>query len=228
MLDRITRGALDLLYPPACVLCGRNGAFLCRSCCEELPRAGGPRCDRCWLPLSGESCWRCAARPLALDRLRCVWRYEGKVRRLVRDFKFRGFSCLALPLAGLLQASYVQHSLDADAVVPVPLHARRRRERGFDQALLLAKSLGQAMGLPVLDALERTRYDQPQSGLTRGQRLSNVEGAFRVRRPSTISGRHILLIDDVATTGATLDACALELHSAGAAGVSALTLARED
>lgn len=228
-LDRLKRTALDLLYPPSCVLCHRDGAFLCRDCANQLPRAEGSRCHVCWLPLSGESCWRCAARPLALTSLRSSWRYEGKVRRLVRYFKFRGFSCLAEPLAAELHATYIEHTPDADAILPVPLNARRRRERGFDQSLLLAKHLGTSTGLPVLTTLERTRHDRAQSsGLTREQRLTNVEGAFRVRQPRDVDGRHILLIDDIATTGATLNVCARELLAAGAASVSALTLARED
>ena len=223
------RVVADLLYPPSCVLCHRDGAFLCRSCAAQLPQADGSRCNACWLPLSGESCWRCVARPLALTSLRSTWRYEGKVRHLVRDLKFRGYSCLAEPLAAELHETYVGHAPDADALIPVPLNAQRRRERGFDQSLLLAKHLGASTGLPVLAALERTRYDRAQSsGLTREQRLVNVEGAFRVRQPGEVIGGNILLIDDIATTGATLNACARELLTAGAASVSALTLARED
>ncbi len=228
-LVRAGRKALDLLYPPHCVLCGRNGAWICAGCHDGLPRAEGRRCDVCWLPVSSESCWRCEEREPAFARLRSAWRYDGKTRQLVRDLKFRGFSCLAEPLGDELNALFAEHELEAEAIVPVPLHARRRRERGFDQSLLLAKRLGITTGLPVIEALERTRFGKPQSGgLTRDERRSNVEGAFRLRRGESVEGRYVLLIDDVATTGATLDACARELLAGGAARVSALTLARED
>ena len=229
-LRKVGRLALDLLYPPRCAICGRNGALLCSACAEALPRADGARCDACWLPLPrNEPCRACAEHPLALSHLRSVFRYEGEVRRLVHAFKFGGQSSLSQPLGGLLIEAYLSHGLEFDMIVPVPLTGARRRTRGYNQASLLARELGRAVDVPVVDALSRRRFAGAQvSSATAEERRRNVGGAFAVARAEAVSGRHVLLIDDVATTGATLDACARELLSAGAASVSGLTVARED
>jgi ComF family protein len=229
-LRKVGRLALDLLYPPRCVICSRNGFLLCESCAKLLPHADGARCDACWLPLHrGESCRACGEHPLALTHLRSAFRYEGEVRRLVHAFKFGGQSSLAEPLGALLIDAYVAHGLESDVIVPVPLTGMRRRTRGYNQASLLAKELGRALDLPVVDALSRRRFAGAQaSSATAEERRRNVIGAFAVVRADAVNRRHVLLIDDVATTGATLDACARELLSAGSASVSGLTIARED
>jgi ComF family protein len=229
-LAGIGRAALDLLYPPACVLCGRGGDFLCARCRDALPRAAGRRCDVCWLPLDEyDSCRSCADHPLALTRLRTAFRYEGDVRRLVRAFKFDGYSCLGPDLARPLLDLLSSNRLQADVVVPVALTPGRRRWRGYNQALLLARELARPAGLPVNEALQRVRFPGPQVGsATAEERRRNVQGAFSVRRPAEVAGLRVLLVDDIATTGATLDACARALLTADAAEVSAVCLARED
>ena len=226
----IGQAALDLLYPPRCVLCERHGSFLCEACAGKLPPASGSRCDRCWLPLAtGSICRHCDAYPLSLTHLRSVFRYEGEVRRLVHAFKFRGYSSLAPALARLLAQCYAESGLEADVIVPVPLTGRRRRERGFNQALLLANHLRRELGLPVAEALRRRRMVAAQAGsATAEQRRNNVLGAFELSGAARMEGLQALLVDDVATTGATLSACGELLLQAGAAGVSGLTLARED
>jgi ComF family protein len=164
-----------------------------------------------------------------LTRLRSVYRYEGGVRTLVQAFKFRGLSSLGETLAARLAACYEQHGLEADVIVPVPLTTSRKRGRGYNQAWLLARELSRATGVPAVEALRRTGNAPPQAGSpTAEERRRNVVGAFGVARPSDVEERRVLLIDDVATTGATLNACALELLAAGATEVSGLTLARED
>jgi competence protein ComFC len=229
-LSQLGRVALDLLYPPRCVLCERHGDFLCEACSRALPRAGGLRCEVCWLPLSyGSGCWHCAEHRLSLTRLRSVFRYEGDVRRLVHTFKFRGHSSLAPTLGRLLAHCYLEEGLEADLIVPVPLTGRRQRERGFNQALLLARELSRALDLPVSEALRRRRMVAPQAGsATAEARRRNVAGVFEASQSARVQGLRLLLIDDVATTGATLSACADALLEAGAASVSGLTLARED
>jgi ComF family protein len=227
-LERLGRTVLDLLYPPSCVLCGRGGAFICQTCLSAAPRADGLRCDRCWLPLRGADCARCAERPLALSRLRSVFRYEGDVQRLVHDFKFSGYSCLAEPLADEMAMLLQSSGLAPDVIVPVPLTGSRRRERGFNQAALLTKRIAKACDARVEEALARRQFRSPQRALTAAERWRNVEGAFSVALPDAVDGRRVLLIDDVATTGATLDACARVLLEAGASAVDGLTLARED
>jgi ComF family protein len=230
--SRLIRLGLDLLYPPRCVLCGRGGDFLCAACVEALPRADGERCERCWLPLNSVPyCVTCLEHPIVLTGLRSVFRYEarGQVGRLIHAYKFGGQSCLADPLAAQLIESMPVWGIDADVIVPVPLTARRRRERGFNQALLIAEGVSRAFEIPVDQALVRVRSGVAQAhSPTAEQRRRNVLGAFALRPGADISGRRALLIDDVATTGATLDACACALIEGGAAAVYGLTIARED
>jgi ComF family protein len=229
-LTSLGRAALDVIYPPRCVLCDRHGDFLCAGCRATLPAADGPRCDACWLPVNPHtSCRRCVERPLALRHLRSVFRYEGDLHRLVHAFKFAYQSSLAPSLAAPMLDLWRAQAIDIDVVVPVPLTGRRRRERGFNQSALLARGVARGLGLPVGEDLIRLRSPghQAEAG-TAEQRRLNVIGAFAVRRNNDLAGRRVLLIDDIATTGSTLDACARAMLEAGAAEVSGLTLARED
>lgn len=228
-LSRLGGVALDLIYPPRCALCERPGTFLCDSCADALPRAEGRRCDACWLPQRGHQCAACAEHPMLVDSLRSVFRYEGDVRRLVHAFKFGGFSALATPLAAHLVRLVLDQGLVADAVVPVPLTGRRSRTRGYNQAALLARELSKQLGLPVLPALRRAGNAAPQaSSPSAEQRRLNVVAAFEPAKGADVAGMRLLLVDDVATTGATLSACGGVLRSMQAAAITGLTLARED
>ena len=228
-LATIGRLALDLIYPPKCVLCDAGGVFLCEECIGALPRANGSRCDRCWLPLRRAECAACAEHPTSLSRLRSVFQYEGGVRHAVHAFKFGGQSSLAPGLGKQLAAAYTQHGLDADLIVPVPLTASRRRIRGYNQALLMATELSKLTGVPFEEALKRTGHGHTQAGSASAEeRRRNVEGVFGVAHGDGVAGKRILLVDDVATTGATLNACAGVLLNTGTLSVSGLTLARED
>jgi competence protein ComFC len=227
-LGRLGSAALDLIYPPRCALCDKLGAFLCQTCIQGLPRAEGRRCDACWLPMPGRVCRPCAEHPSALNRLRSVFQYQGDVRRLVHAFKFGGQSALGKPLAALLARCYLEHGLDAASVVAVPLTGARRRGRGYNQAGLMARELARELGLPLVEALRRRGHSIPQaSSATAEQRRQNVVDAFEPGGAG-VSGLRLLLVDDVATTGATLSACAKVLRSMGAEAVIGLTLARED
>lgn len=151
------------------------------------------------------------------------------MREALHAFKFRGRQALAAPLGDLLVEVAARRLPDGAPalLVPVPLHPRRERERGFNQALLLARRLGRARGIPVrADALVRAAATQAQTELDARARRANVRGAFRLRRPEAIAGRHVLLVDDILTTGATLSECARCLREGGAATVGALTVAR--
>jgi ComF family protein len=228
-LNRLAGVALDQLYPPQCALCEKHGPFLCDACRAALPRAEGPRCDVCWLPSGVSPCATCAAFPPALTSLRSVFRYEGKVRELVHAFKFGRMSVLGRPLAAQLAGCYRLHSPDADVIVPVPLSTSRKRDRGFNQAELMAREVARDAGVPWMAALERRGHSRSQaSSSSAEQRRLNVEGVFRTATGVDVSGLRVLLIDDVATTGSTLNACAALLLAAGAGEVSGLTLARED
>ncbi len=151
------------------------------------------------------------------------------MRRLVHAFKFGGQSCLAEALSQQLYEAYEQHELEADLIAVVPLTGLRRRTRGYNQAALLAQNLARWLELPYVEALSRRGRATPQAqSPSAEQRRLNVIDAFAVRDAASVEGRRVLLIDDVATTGATLNACAVALLNAGASEVYGLTLARED
>jgi ComF family protein len=221
--------ALDLLYPPRCALCDTGGTFLCERCIEALPTAEGDRCDRCWLPIRANVCFNCTENPGCLTHLRSLYRYERDVRRLVHTFKFGDQSCLAPELGRLLAEGFEQHELEADVIVPVPLTGFRRRTRGYNQSLLLAKEVSKLTAVAVAESLRRSGHSVAQAGSASAEeRRRNVEDVYSMSKGADVIGAHVLLVDDVATTGATLNACAAVLLEAGAASVSALTLARED
>lgn len=230
-LARLRGAALDLLFPPRCGACGRDGAFLCDPCRATLVPAAPPRCPRCWQPaVQSGDCPGCTAMPLALDGLRAGFVYQGTARTLVHALKYRGMTALAPPLASLLTAAARLHQLDADVVVPVPLAGLRGRLRGYNQAEALARPLANELGLAFSrDALARRRHTPPQARSADAEtRRRNVQGAFVCRKDDTVAGRRVLLVDDVATTGATLGACASALREAGADAVWGLVFARED
>jgi ComF family protein len=228
-LGRAGRTLLDLVYPPSCALCGKGDSFLCSACEQTLPAASGARCERCWLPLYGRSCWPCVEHPPAFESLRSCYRFTGEARRLVLDLKFGHQSSLAEPLGQRLAWLVDEQDMHAEALVPVPLRPMRKRQRGYNQAALLAGQAGKSLGIPLLNALERRGGAQTQAqAATADQRRRNVQGAFTARRNVPVAGKAVLLVDDVATTGATLDACARVLIEAGATSVSAVTVARED
>jgi ComF family protein len=187
-----------------------------------------PVCSGCGEPLASwrtisrglARCGRCRRLPPVIDRMRSAAYYEGPLREIVHALKYGGRPSLARPLAALMGAGGAGILEGADAVVPVPLDPARLRRRGFNQARLLAEGLGP----PVLDALARTRPTPPQTGLPAARRHANVRDAFAVCRP--VAGLTLVLIDDVATTGATLHACARALRAAGAREIRALTAAR--
>lgn len=208
---------LELLC--ACALCQRPLSPVH----QPRPEASGFGADR--EPL----CGFCRRGLNHFDRLRSFGAFDGVLRDLLHLFKYNGVTPLARPLSRLLEL--VAHQEPAlrqvDVVLPVPLHPRQQRARGYNQAELLARHLARALDLTLADsALARIRDTASQTGLTPRQRRENVRGAFAVAERSALKGKRILLIDDVATTGATLNACARTLKRAGAARVEAATVAR--
>ncbi len=212
---------LDLALPATCSGCRREGSPICEACRPAfLARLDRPAGTPVGLPSDV---------PAPLLQLEWCASYAGAVRHALRDLKYGGERRLVSPLAVAMAARWRVAGAGGDLLVPVPVHASRRRERGFDQAELLAEGLGGEIGLPMLAALERGRATVAQFHLDRGARSTNVRGAFRVRpvAAAQVQGRWAVLIDDVVTTGSTLAECATALLVAGAAGVSALTVARE-
>lgn len=153
--------------------------------------------------------------------------YEGPLRRLIHVFKYEGVASLAKPLGQLLGRT-LPREISFDLVVPAPMHWRRRWSRGFNHAELLARQVGRRTSLQVENALRRRRNTPSQSGLTNAARRRNLSGAIEVRQPGKVAGRHVLLVDDVLTTGTTASACARALKRSGAARVTVLTVARAD
>jgi ComF family protein len=180
-------------------------------------------------PLDSEGrCALCRSGLRGFDAAYCFGSYEGVLRELIHLFKYGRIATLARPLTDFLTAALPRDE-QFDAIVPVPVHWRRRWSRGFNQAELLGQALARRTGVPVLNALRRGRSTSAQAGLSNQARRKNVTGAFRSRRTSqALEGKRVLLIDDVMTTGSTATACAIALKRAGAARVALLTVARVD
>jgi ComF family protein len=224
--DWLRRG-LDLLFPPHCVVCSRMGTWFCGDCLASVEPVPQPVCTRCGEPmLRGRVCSSCRVNPLQLDGVRSVAIHGGALRQAIHHFKYQHRRELAEPLGRLLYTYWQEGNLPVDVVIPVPLHASRQRERGYNQSALLARVLANQASLPFNDRdLTRTRATAPQVGLGAEERKVNVENAF-VWKGGGLSGARVLLIDDVCTTGATLEACALALRQHDADSIWALTLAR--
>ncbi len=231
------RALSSLFYPPLCVVCSSSidgREYLCEDCRGRAPRIKPPFCTKCSEPFSGAitqtfSCANCEHRILHFDAAVAAYRSRGLVRKLVHDFKYGHQRHLRHPLAAWLREAMHDPRLDGrrfDLIVPVPLHPTRERERGFNQATLLAELLAQHVSVPVSAALERIRYTITQTAYDRAERMENLRDAFRLRKKADVRELRVLLIDDVLTTGSTLSECARVLKEAGAISVYAATAAR--
>ncbi len=225
--ETLVGSLLDLLFPPRCVVCRQVGTWLCPECANQIPLLLGPVCPCCGVATpNGMLCRACQETPLRLEGIRSVASLRGPVRAAIHYLKYRHARELADPLGELMARYWWQNPLPAEVIVPVPLHPSRLRRRGYNQAALLAWALSRRIGLPMEeDALCRVRDTASQMRLKAADRRRNVEDAFRCTT-DRLSGRRVLLVDDVCTTGATLEACADALRRGGAREVWALTLAR--
>jgi len=219
---------LTLIFPERCTGCNQLGSLFCDECQRKVQFVLPPLCPLCGYPSSENLvCPQCQRSPLAIDGIRSVAFFEGSLRQAVHAFKYQGLRTLAVPLARMVSACWQREPLPADAIVPVPLHRHRLRERGYNQAGLLAQVLGRESNLPVYEGwLVRAKATSPQVELDAWARKENVAGAFQCRQPEAVEGRRVLLIDDVCTTGSTLESCSLALRQAGARSVWAFTLGR--
>lgn len=237
---KLPAALFNLVFPDECRVCGKTlqqvsripvcpaclqapqpliAEFFCIDCktaflnASPLDEAG--RCGLCRRGLTG------------FDASYSFGEYDGTLRKLIHLFKYSHMQPLAGPL-GKMILSVLPRETRFDMVVPMPLHWARQWKRGFNQSELLARVVSRRTGIPLIRAVRRRRATPPQAGLSNAQRRTNVAGAFRIRKRSPMRGRHVLLVDDVMTTGATLSACASALKRAGAGRVTVLTLARVD
>jgi ComF family protein len=238
-VKEILTGITDLIFPPLCITCGavlEEHAPLpfCTTCVTGIHFIHPPLCPRCGTPFPiAESddhlCGECLTteRPYAVAR--AVGLYEKTLLTAIHLFKYRGKIGIGEVL-GSVMADFAGRQWDMTVfslIIPVPLHRKRLRERGFNQAVILARQIAKRFSLPLdFMTLRRERFTAPQVGLGREERSANVRKAFAVRKPEKIAGRRILLVDDVTTTGSTLTECASVLMKANAEAVAILTLAR--
>ncbi|MFI5350840.1 MAG: ComF family protein [Elusimicrobiota bacterium] len=226
---------LHVLLPRACAHCRQDMPFqavepLCAACAAALPLPPDPACVRCGAALGARRgfCAACSGRLFACRLTRAAVSYRGPAASLVHAFKFRGLPGAARAAGRVMAADFARRSELAgfDALVPVPLHPRRERERGYNQALLLARELGAASGLPVLELLERRKAAAPAWRLGRAARRAELSGSFGPRGGGGAQGRRLLLVDDVCASATTLEECALALRRAGARDVAGYAFAR--
>lgn len=231
---------MELFLPRCCAGCQKSWlhshqGFWCDVCLDELPWLESPICPQCGRPFSKSPsapdhlCGDCLLSGFLFDRARSATHHAGVVRKGIHQLKFGGQLHWVPPLAELLVRLVRREAavLPVDMIFPVPLHVKRLRQRGFNQAGLLARSLGRQLGVAVrYDCLVRKCWTEPQTRLNREERLHNVKDAFRVADANKVRERRILIVDDVYTTGTTLNECAKTLKAAGASAVHAVTISR--
>ncbi len=228
---------LDLVYPPACVVCERAGPKMwpvCPVCLAAAQRLGPNRCERCCREFPGPSegafrCANCSGRHFAFEHFATVYQAHGVVRTCVHALKYQRIRAVAPVLASWAAEALALPPLAGggfDSLVPVPLHPKKERIRGFNQSQLLAEALSRCTGIPVVPALVRQVDTPTQTRFNRRQRMENLRSAFAPAKGICMNHLRPLLVDDILTTGSTLDECARALRGAGVRSVCAVTVAR--
>lgn len=220
---------LGWVYPANCCECDLPGQHICAECLKKMRTPGDKICQVCGKPLDPlDGCATCSGIKVSFDEARAAFLYEGTIRKAIHQLKFDGNLGIAELFSNFLFSLYLRLNWNPDLIVPVPLTKRKMNERGFNQSEWIAKPLSKATGIRFLKgALQKTADTETQVGLSRQERSMNLKGAFRAE-PAMISGKNILLIDDVMTTGATFNECACELKESGADQVFCLSVATTD
>jgi ComF family protein len=222
-LSDLSARATEVVYTSMCAECNRRGSWVCADCRASVRPISRRGCARCGVVLRDDC--ECGSLPDEIEQLWSVYPYAGWVRSSIHRFKYEGEFARAASLA--IEFDRLRGDLGAiDLIVPVPIHRRRLRERGFNQAALMARSLAPAWGTFARDALERQIDNDRQVGKARDDRWLNVAGAFSCPDAAAICTKRVAVIDDVITTGATMSECAVALRAAGASSVVGISLAR--
>lgn len=235
MLKKLKSILINSLYPQniKCVACfaelSQNSHYImCEKCLLSLPKNSGKSCNKCGEPIKTDAnfCLRCKGEKPVFNRCFSPLLYESPVNFLIKEFKYGNKKYLSKTLGAFLVESYIINNLNCDVVVPVPLHLKRQKNRGFNQAELLANELNKKLGLQVIsNNLVRVKNTITQTNLSKVQRQQNVSKAFNITDKSFFKNKVVLVIDDVYTTGSTLNECAKELFKSGAKKVYCLTIA---
>jgi len=233
MVGKLLQAVLDFVLPAFCGVCDKPlkeyEKVVCEECMSQIQFISEPYCLRCGKPTKGEKvCIGCLLHPHKLLRIRVLGVYTGVLATLIHLLKYARKLSLATKLGSMMSKLVIEDNFlsRAQLIVPVPLHPTRMRERGYNQSELLAKSMVEYLNVPMsTKSLLRVKNTRSQTTLSPEQRRLNVKGAFIVKNNKDIANKHVLLVDDVFTTGATLDECAIALINGGAAAVYAITCA---
>lgn len=230
----VTERILDWIFPPECAICTQQGAWICGQCHDtfiRVPQNKCPWCERASLEgeRQGTTCNSCREKTHIAGFI-FAWSYHHEgIKRIVHRCKFEGMSVVCAPMGGDIVAAIrsLWEGRDFDAIVPAPLHKKRLRERGFNQAYEITRSIGTELHIPIIDGMTRTRATRAQATMDHAERESNVRDAFTMKdKSASLAGKTILLIDDVCTTGATIQQAAKVLKEAGAKRIYAAAFAR--
>ena len=237
VLSKIKNITLYLLFPRTCFNCGvdlplNEQGFLCSDCLKELKRPGPMICQRCGLTLKdgGAHCFNCRGKKhFKCSLIRSALDFNAPSRALIHGLKYEKYTNIAKFFAPLMHKTLLENPsmLEAEYFVPVPIHKKRLKKRGFNQAEVLARELSSLVDIPVLPALARVKNTKSQTKLTKKERAENIKEAFICSDPKAVKKKAIILIDDVCTTSATLEECAKVLKKAGAREVYALCATKE-
>lgn len=223
-------GLLDLVYPPHCLICREEGAsYLCAKCIEKIDLIKPPFCRKCGGPTESFNCAECRDREYHFECARSAGIYDDVLREAIHALKYNNHIAIAEPLAEIMAESFRDTGLagKADIVIPIPIHVSRTIRRGFNQSEELARGFTKRVHLPMdPSVLHKARKTKRQMELPFDLRVSNIQGSFKVTHAERIRGKRVLLIDDVFTTGSTLDEAAKVLLAAGASTVYAYTLSK--
>lgn len=227
---------MDTLFPISCLSCGKENVWLCDDCLEKIPRQPFQVCPNCEkiATRKGTLCQNCRGKIPLKGLLVAAKYHEQNLAKLIHFFKYKFIEDLHIPLGKILIASFLENNLPIpDAIIPVPLHGRRLRWRGFNQSELLAYYIGMnlipGLEIPVLNALKRKKYTSPQMKIKKFKaRKENIRDVFGIEEKETIKNKRILLLDDISTTGSTMNECAKVLKENGAKEIFGIVLARQE